>query len=130
MLGKGEEQTGGRNRPSVVSDAFEAVVAAIYLDGGMDAAKEYILKFIKDAVKKEVGFEDNKSLLQEKIQRDKNNVLVYEEVGEEGPDHDKTFVFQVKLNGEVVGLGKGKSKKEAEQNAAGMALEKIDEETC
>ena len=130
MLGKGEEQTGGRNRPSVVSDAFEAVVAAIYLDGGMDAAKEYILKFIKDAVKKEVGFKDNKSLLQEKIQRDKNNVLVYEEVGEEGPDHDKTFVFQVKLNGEVVGLGKGKSKKEAEQNAAGIALEKIDEETC
>ena len=69
LLGRGEESTGGRNRPSVVSDAFEAVVAAIYLDGGMDAAKPYILKFIKDAVKKEASFKDNKSLLQEEIQK-------------------------------------------------------------
>jgi len=128
LLGRGEDSTGGRNRPSVVSDAFEAVVAAIYLDGGIDAAKSYILKFIKDAIKKEASFKDNKSLLQEEIQKVKGNTLSYEEVGEEGPDHDKTFVFRVLLNGNVVGEGKGKSKKEAEQNAAGNALNKIYDE--
>ena len=125
LLGRGEDSTGGRNRPSVVSDAFEAVVAAIYLDGGMEAVKPYILRFIKDAVKREASFKDNKSLLQEEIQKVKGNILTYEEVGEEGPDHDKTFIFKVSLNGEVIGEGKGKSKKEAEQNAAGSALEKI-----
>lgn len=125
LLGRGEDSTGGRNRPSVVSDAFEAVVAAIYLDGGMEAVKPYILRFIKDAVKREASFKDNKSLLQEEIQKVKGNTLTYEEVGEEGPDHDKTFIFKVSLNGEVIGEGKGKSKKEAEQNAAGTALEKI-----
>ena len=128
LLGRGEDSTGGRNRPSVVSDAFEAVVAAIYLDGGMESAKPYILGFIKEAVKRETSFKDNKSLLQEYIQRVKGNTLAYEEVGEEGPDHDKTFVFRVKLNGEVIGEGKGRSKKEAEQNAAGIALEKIQNE--
>ncbi len=125
LLGRGEDSTGGRNRPSVVSDAFEAVVAAIYIDGGMEAVKPYILRFIKDAVKREASFKDNKSLLQEEIQKVKGNILTYEEVGEEGPDHDKTFIFKVSLNGEVIGEGKGKSKKEAEQNAAGSALEKI-----
>lgn len=129
LLGRGEDSTGGRNRPSVVSDAFEAVVAAIYLDGGMEAVKPYILRFIKDAVKREASFKDNKSLLQEEIQKVKGNTLTYEEVGEEGPDHDKTFIFKVSLNGEVIGEGKGKSKKEAEQNAAGTALEKIYNET-
>ena len=128
LLGRGEDSTGGRNRPSVVSDAFEAVVAAIYLDGGMDAVKPYILRFIKDAVKREASFKDNKSLLQEEIQKVKGNTLTYEEVGEEGPDHDKTFVFRVKLNGEIIGEGKGKSKKEAEQNAAGNALNKLHDE--
>ena len=86
------------------------------------------MRFIKDAVKREASFKDNKSLLQEEIQKVKGNTLTYEEVGEEGPDHDKTFVFKVKLNGEVIGEGKGKSKKEAEQNAAGAALEKIHNE--
>lgn len=128
LLGRGEDSTGGRNRPSVVSDAFEAVVAAIYLDGGMEAVKPYILRFIKEAVKRETSFKDNKSLLQEEIQKVKGNTLLYEEVGSEGPDHDKTFVLRVKLNGEVIGEGKGKSKKEAEQNAAGIALEKIKNE--
>jgi ribonuclease-3 len=94
----------------------------------MEAAKPYILGFIKEAVKRETSFKDNKSLLQEYIQRVKGNTLAYEEVGEEGPDHDKTFVFRVKLNGEVIGEGKGRSKKEAEQNAAGIALEKIQNE--
>ena len=125
LLGRGEDSTGGRNRPSVVSDAFEAVVAAIYLDGGMEAVKPYILRFIKDAVKREASFKDNKSLLQEEIQKVKGNILTYEEVGEEGPDHDKTFIFKVSLNGEVIGEGKGKSKKEAEQNAAKAALARL-----
>ena len=128
LLGRGEDSTGGRNRPSVVSDAFEAIIAAIYIDGGMEAVKPYILRFIKDAVKRETSFKDNKSLLQEEIQKVKGNSLAYEEVGEEGPDHDKTFVFRVKLNGEIIGKGKGKSKKEAEQNAAGNALNKLHDE--
>jgi len=129
LLGRGEDGTGGRNRPSVVSDAFEAIIAAIYIDGGMEAVRPYILRFIKDAVKRETSFKDNKSLLQEEIQKVKGNSLAYEEVGEEGPDHDKTFVFRVKLNGEIIGEGKGKSKKEAEQNAAGNALNKLHDET-
>ncbi|MGN0526898.1 MAG: ribonuclease III [Acutalibacteraceae bacterium] len=123
LMGKGEERTGGRNRPSIVSDAFEAVIAAMYLDGGIEAVKPYILSFIKEAVKKEAGFKDNKSLLQEFIQREKGNVLQYEEVGETGPDHDKVFNFVVRLNGETVGNGQGRSKKEAEQAAAGDALD-------
>ncbi len=125
LLGKGENNTGGRERPSVISDAFEAVIGAMYLDGGMDVVKPYIIRFIKDAIKKEIGYKDNKSLLQEQIQKIKGNVLEYEEVGSEGPDHDKTFIFKVKLNGKDVGLGKGRSKKEAEQEAAKNALELI-----
>lgn len=122
LIGRGEEHTGGRNRPSILSDAFEAVIAAMYLDGGLEVVKPYILSFIKEAVKREASFKDNKSLLQEEIQRTKGNVLSYEETGESGPDHDKRFTFVVKLNGEIVGSGEGKSKKEAEQAAAGNAL--------
>lgn len=129
LMGKGEEQTGGRNRPSVVSDAFEAVIAAMYLDGGIEAVTPYILGFIKEAIKREASFKDNKSLLQEEIQKVKGNALVYEEKEEKGPDHDKTFVFEVKLNGEVIGKGEGRSKKEAEQSAAGAALETLKNET-
>ena len=125
LMGKGEENTGGRNRPSIVSDAFEAVIAAMYLDGGIDAVKPYILGFIKDAVKREVNFKDNKSLLQEEIQKIKGNVLGYEETGESGPDHQKVFNFVVKLNGNIIGEGSGRTKKEAEQAAAGDALSKI-----
>ena len=121
-MGKGEEHSGGRKRPSIVSDAFEAVIAAMYLDGGVEVVKPYILSFIKDAVKREASFKDNKSLLQEEIQKNKGNTIVYEEVGESGPDHEKVFTFVVKLNGEIVGKGEGKSKKEAEQAAAGNAL--------
>lgn len=126
FMGKGEEHSGGRNRPSIVSDAFEAVIAAMYIDGGFDAVRPYILGFIKDAVKREANFKDNKSLLQEEIQKNKGNTLVYEEIGESGPDHEKIFSFVVKLNGKVIGEGQGKSKKEAEQAAAGDALLKLD----
>lgn len=121
-MGKGEENSGGRNRPSIVSDAFEAVIAAMYLDGGINVVRPYILSFISEAVKREANFKDNKSLLQEKIQRDKGTVS-YEEIGESGPDHEKIFKFIVKINGKVVGTGEGRSKKEAEQAAAGAALE-------
>ena len=126
FMGKGEEHSGGRNRPSIVSDAFEAVIAAMYIDGGFDAVRPYILGFIKDAVKREASFKDNKSLLQEEIQKNKGNTLAYEETGESGPDHEKIFSFVVKLNGKVIGEGQGKSKKEAEQAAAGDALLKLD----
>lgn len=126
FMGRGEEHSGGRNRPSIVSDAFEAVIAAMYIDGGIDAVRPYILGFIKDAVKREASFKDNKSLLQEEIQKNKGNTLVYEEIGESGPDHEKVFSFVVKLNGKVIGQGEGKSKKEAEQAAAGDALLKLD----
>lgn len=129
LMGKGEEHTGGRNRPSVVSDAFEAVIAAIYLDGGIECAAPYILGFIKEAVKREASFKDNKSLLQEEIQKIKGNTLTYEEVGEKGPDHDKVFIFNVLLNGKIIGSGEGKSKKEAEQAAAGAALLNLQNET-
>lgn len=121
-MGKGEENSGGRNRPSIVSDAFEAVIAAMYIDGGIDVVKPYILNFITDAVKREANFKDNKSLLQEEIQKTKGNTIVYEELGESGPDHEKVFSFAVKINGETVGKGEGRSKKEAEQAAAGDAL--------
>lgn len=122
-MGRGEEHTGGRNRPSVVSDAFEAVIAAMYLDGGLEPAKAFILHFICDAVKREADYKDNKSLLQEEIQRNRGNELTYELIGEKGPDHDKVFVFEVRLNGKPVGRGEGKNKKEAEQAAAGAALQ-------
>lgn len=125
FMGRGEEHSGGRNRPSIVSDAFEAVIAAMYLDGGIDAVRPYILGFIKDAVKREASFKDNKSLLQEEIQKNKGSTIVYEEIGESGPDHEKVFSFVVKLNGEIIGKGEGKSKKEAEQAAAGNALMSI-----
>lgn len=125
-MGKGEDHSGGRNRPSIVSDAFEAVIAAMYIDGGIEVVKPYILSFIADAVKKEASFKDNKSLLQEEIQKNKGNAISYEELGESGPDHDKTFIFAVKLNGEEIGRGEGRSKKEAEQAAAGDALAKLD----
>lgn len=125
LMGRGEEHTGGRNRPSIVSDAFEAVIAAMYLDGGIDVVRPYILSFIKEAVKREASFKDNKSLLQEEIQKQKGNTISYEEIGESGPDHDKVFSFVVKLNGEVFGKGEGRTKKDAEQAAAGDALLKL-----
>ena len=124
-MGKGEENSGGRNRPSIVSDAFEAVIAAMYIDGGIAVVKPYILSFITEAVKREANFKDNKSLLQEEIQKSKGNTIFYEELGESGPDHEKVFRFAVKINGEVVGMGEGRSKKEAEQAAAGAALEAL-----
>ena len=124
FLGKGEEMTGGRERPSIVSDAFEAVIAAIYLDGGIEAAAPYVLSFIpKDITPQGAkSFHDYKTELQEVIQRNPEEKIEYFLKGESGPDHDKHYVVQVLLNSNVIGEGGGRSKKAAEQAAACEAL--------
>lgn len=122
-LGKGEERTGGRTRPSVLSDAFEAVIAAIYLDGGMDEAKKFVLRFVVPYVEAKPTFKDYKTMLQEVVQKNHGETLEYVLVSETGPDHDKCFTVEVHLNSNVIGRGVGGSKKKAEQNAAKEALE-------
>jgi ribonuclease-3 len=131
LLGKGEENTGGRERPSILADAFEALIAAIYLDGGYDAAAKHILRFMpKDIQKsKKPVFSDFKTILQEIIQMNPEEKVEYILAGEEGPDHDKRFVVEVCLNSNVIGKGRGRSKKEAEQLAAKEALELMGYET-
>jgi ribonuclease-3 len=126
LLGKGEEQGGGRSRESILADAVESVIAACYLDGGMNAAVQFIQKFILVNVPvTKLHNADYKTALQELVQQKKNQVLSYTLVGESGPDHDKQFRVELTLNGEVVGMGIGSSKKRAEQAAAQMALEKL-----
>ena len=126
LLGKGEEQGGGRTRNSILADAVESVIAASFLDGGMDAAKQFIQKFILVEVPvKKLHNVDYKTSLQELVQQKKNQVLTYTMVGESGPDHDKHFEVEVCLNGKVVGLGSGSSKKRAEQDAARVAIEAL-----
>ncbi len=122
-LGKGEERTGGRTRPSVLSDAFEAVIAAIYLDGGMDEAKKFVLRFVVPYVEAKPTFKDYKTMLQEVVQKNQGETLEYVLVSETGPDHDKCFTVEVHLNSNIIGRGVGGSKKKAEQNAAKEALE-------
>lgn len=124
-LGRGEEAGGGRQRTSILADATEAVFAAVYLDGGIGAASDLIHRVLLDAEKEEAVEErrrDYKTALQELIQRQADQVLSYRMIGEEGPDHDKTFRAQVLLNDQPVGTGSGHSKKEAEQSAAKDAL--------
>ena len=123
LLGKGEERTGGRHRPSVISDAFEALIAAIYLDGGIEKATEFVLPFIEIATETKPVFKDYKSTLQEVLQQNLTEKFEYIVVGESGPDHNKEFVVEVHLNSNVIGRGKGSSKKRAEQEAAKSALE-------
>lgn len=125
MLGKGEEHTGGRERPSILADAFEAVIAAIYLDGGIESAKNHILRFVPKDLSSHgsVNFNDYKTILQEIVQKNPEEKVDYYLVNETGPDHDKAFTVQVKLNRNVIGEGIGKSKKQAEQMAAKEALE-------
>ncbi|MBQ8797375.1 MAG: ribonuclease III [Oscillospiraceae bacterium] len=124
LLGNGEEQTGGRSRASILADAVESVIAASFLDGGMDAAKAFIEKFVLcDVPVKSMHNIDFKTALQEQVQRKRDQVLAYRLTGESGPDHDKRFEVEVTLNGKVVGTGIGSSKKRAEQAAAKAALE-------
>ena len=126
LLGRGEEQGGGRTRNSILADAVESVIAASFLDGGMGAAKQFIQKFILVEVPvKKLHNVDYKTSLQELVQQKKNQVLSYALVGESGPDHDKHFEVEVSLNGKVVGLGSGSSKKRAEQDAARVAIESL-----
>ena len=126
LLGNGEEQGGGRTRNSILADAVESVIAASFLDGGMEAAQRFIEQFILVEVPvKKLHNADYKTALQELVQQKKNQVLSYALVGESGPDHDKQFDVEVKLNGQVVGTGSGSSKKRAEQAAAHAALEKL-----
>ena len=124
LLGKGEENTGGRNRSSILADAFEAVIAAIYLDGGIEPAKKHVLRFIPKHAEKsgKLNFRDYKTVLQEIIQKNPEEKVEYVLAGETGPDHDKAFTVNVCLNSNVIGTGTGKSKKSAEQMAAKEAI--------
>ncbi len=125
ILSKGERNNGGADRPSILSDAFEALIAAIYIDGGMSAASKHILNFIVPAIRnaKKKRINDYKTTLQEIIQKNPGEQLEYVLVDESGPDHNKHFVVEVHLNSNVIGRGGGRSKKEAEQQAAREALE-------
>ena len=126
LLGKGEEQGGGRSRDSILADAVESVIAACYLDGGMDAAKAFVDKFILVNVPlRKLNNADYKTALQELVQQKKNQMIAYRLVGESGPDHDKQFRVELTINGEIVGTGIGSSKKRAEQDAARQALEAL-----
>lgn len=129
LLGKGEAQNGGNQRPSILADAFEAVLAAMYLDGGIEPARKHILRFIdkKLSCMASVAFKDYKTVLQEVIQKNPEEKLEYVLVGEEGPDHNKKFTIEVHLNSNIIGTGVGNSKKRAEQDAARQALELMGE---
>ena len=126
LLGHGEEQGGGRNRNSILADAMESVIAACFLDGGMDAALKVVQQFILVEVPvTKLHNADYKTKLQELVQQKKNQVLSYRLAGQSGPDHDKKFDVEVSLNGKVVGTGSGSSKKRAEQDAARCAIESL-----
>jgi len=122
FLGRGETVSGGKDRPSILADAFEAVLAAVYLDGGIEEARRFVLRFIKSAEKKAGAFKDYKTILQEVIQKNPEESVEYVLTGENGPDHNKSFTVEVHLNSNVIGTGSGKSKKLAEQEAAKEAL--------
>ena len=123
LLGNGEETGGGRQRDSILADAVESIIAACFLDGGMEPARTFIDTFVlTDVPVRKLRNADYKTALQELVQQKKNQVLAYALVEESGPDHDKHFVVQVSLNGTVVGIGEGRSKKKAEQDAAHAAI--------
>lgn len=130
LLGKGEDKTGGRERDSILADAFEAVLAAMYLDGGIEVAKKHIFNTVLRDLEHhndEDSFKDYKTLLQEIIQRNPEESVSYILLDEQGPDHDKFFTVAVYLNSNIIGQGSGKSKKQAEQMAARQALELMGE---
>ena len=126
-LGKSERLHGGRKRPAILADSVEAVIAAMYLDGGLEAAEQFIIKNLKESIEiatQNVGMKDYKTVLQEKLQGKGNVHIEYEIIKESGPDHNKLFEAQVKCNGQVLAIGSGRSKKAAEMEAAGNALKK------
>lgn len=124
-LGRGEDSGGGRTRPSIAADAVEAVLAAVYLDGGIGSARKIIRRFILDREEEKSANRDYKTALQELVQRESGQVLSYRLTGSEGPDHAKVFSVEVDLNGVPIGQGRGHSKKEAEQMAAKAAICKV-----
>lgn len=119
LLSHGEERTGGRDRSSIIADAFEALIAAIYLDGGMEPAREFVLSFVVPSLDKHLGAveKDFKTHLQEVIQHNPEDKLIYTLVGEQGPDHDKRFTVEVRINSNLVGTGTGHSKKDADRKS-------------
>lgn len=123
-LGRGEQHSGGAERPSILADMYEAVLAAIYLDGGMESAEKFVLRFIVPEAESQRRrkFKDYKTALQEIVQQNPGERLEYVLSGESGPDHNKTFITEVHLNSNVIGVGRGRSKKESEQQAAHEAL--------
>jgi ribonuclease-3 len=126
-LGKSELMTGGKKRPAILADSVEAVIAAMFLDGGLEPAKKFIIENLKDEIEiatKHVGEKDYKTVLQEELQKNGDVKIEYKIIKETGPDHDKTFEAQVSLNGKKLATGVGKSKKEAEMKAAQKALER------
>ena len=127
-LGKGEDMTGGRTRKSILSDALEAVIGAIYLDGGFASAKEFILRFILTDIEHKQLFYDSKTILQEIVQASHKEELGYRLVKEEGPDHNKHFVAEAYVGDRVIGQGEGRTKKGAEQEAAYRGILKLREE--
>ena len=127
LLGKGEDATGGRKRDSITSDAMEALIGAIYLDGGFANAKEFVLKFVLNDLDGKRLFYDSKTILQEIVQGTLNERVSYRLVGEEGPDHNKSFYVEVCVGEKIYGNGKGSSKKAAEQDAAYQAILKLRE---
>lgn len=129
LFGRGEELTGGRERMSILADAFEALIAAIYLDGGMECVKTVVLGQLGSVIEAAVQgklFVDYKTRLQEIIQVQKGNRIKYEIIKEEGPDHAKVFHTEVRLNDEIIGVGSGSSKKESEQAAAKEGLKRFE----
>ena len=127
LLGKGEEHTGGRQRSSILSDALEAVIGAIYLDGGFASAKEFVLKYILTDIAHKQLFYDSKTILQEVVQGQNMGAMEYGLIAESGPDHAKLFTVELSIGGKPVSTGSGHTKKAAEQEAAYLALVQMQE---
>lgn len=128
LLGKGEDSSGGRARSSILADAFESLIGAIYLDGGLEQAGSFISTIMSEVISETHNgnmFVDNKTALQEFVQSHQNTDIIYEIILEEGPDHDKTYTSRVTASKDIIGVGSGKTKKEAEQNAAKNAIENL-----
>ena len=125
LLGRGEDHSGGREKPSILSDAVEAVIGALYIDGGMEVAKGFIMRFVHNSVADAMAgrlIKDHKTMLQEYVQKRHMGQIVYELTGSSGPDHNKTFTMRVLVAGETAGIGEGRTKQEAGQQAARAAL--------
>lgn len=127
LLGKGEEMTGGRTKDSIISDVMEAIIGALYVDNGMEEAKAYIHRFVLSDLEHKQLFYDAKTILQERVQQKNQGTLHYALIREEGPDHDKMFVVEAKIDDKTIGAGQGRTKKAAEQQAAYEALKSMKE---